>query len=766
MAAGCHPSGRSIVSSWQQRHGGGLRAPAQSSVTEPTPSQRCFFESLDAERLRREVATESAHASWGAAPAQVNWHGATVQGLDAASAAFLSGDGGRWLPEGVNTHGCSSAPCLINRAYGKPDEDDAGYMHFLWWLKTGYALGARAEIPGMRLPRGAADRDYFFSPAELRALWKTIHALPPAHLRLRTLQSLHRLPPGVVISGWVSTCADATGTESSGYIRLSDRCLPLPENESAQGFNGFFYLAVLHEISHRLDYAMGPGGYTRRRWNTYSLTEEWQTAGGWNCAVLRRRRREQAQLVCGDARDDFVRAYAGTNALEDFADTVAHYRFAPDLTWRQSPNKAALLKERVFGGKSYARENLMEGYEAQVLDYCTSRLARFLEPCVAVEGPSSSCVSGQVDRLVTEALGSLKHNEPEACGLLIPSHTESVLTLRIKGQLSTRTAPLLAELRSQVGLREAQAELRRRLETAADPAEIYLRCRGARDPQACAQGAFVEAFRGISADFAARYPVAVEAEQAHYLRGRDFTLARQRFDELFDAAFGSLGEPLRASANGLWARCTTTAGGEGPAPDTVPVEPFSGRDRYVHGRILACINGSMDRELNALISAHLERERLERPDEALASEIRPRISARYLTILDERLEDAAHREDAQVESLRAGWVATIKSDVLAEPQWIGVITDAQGIAAACVPAARRFFDAHQASDGESNRIPALYRDIADLREEWGQAACATVAEHRIVQSALRANCRGQLRGRERQQCLRALRGSARPRARR
>jgi hypothetical protein len=104
--------------------------------------------------------------------------------------------------------------------------------------------------------------------------------------------------------------------------------------------------AIVHEMAHE---------FSRRQ------------SGGWRRGWMAAEAADEA-LMAGEGRTSAVSAYAETNPEEDFAESVAAYRYMPPALIRRAPNRYAFLKAQVFGGLEYgSAAKCRRDYAAAVL---------------------------------------------------------------------------------------------------------------------------------------------------------------------------------------------------------------------------------------------------------------------------------------------------------------------------------------------------------------------------------------------------------------
>ncbi|MEK7691425.1 MAG: hypothetical protein AAB425_10445, partial [Bdellovibrionota bacterium] len=195
------------------------------------------------------------------------WGNVDLAKIPIGQSQFLNRHGNATLPATAKALACTDARCVLKSLYGLGRELDAD-LHYLFFLRTGYGLGATRNVPDVAPVAGMSDSGYQFSHKELKGFWLLSKALNREFLNLASLQNLYRLPPTFHLPKYgENVCGLATGTATEGHIRLMDGCLSLSEPIAPD--RDFFFVGTTHEIVHRLDNVLvkNVGGF--------SLSQEW-----------------------------------------------------------------------------------------------------------------------------------------------------------------------------------------------------------------------------------------------------------------------------------------------------------------------------------------------------------------------------------------------------------------------------------------------------------------------------------------------------------
>ena len=258
----------------------------------------------------------------------------------------------------IDYSSCRDLPCLFNKIYGKEDHV-AGYVHYLWYLKFGNMLSAdnkvpdqKSSTPGEYNGRVIDLKKYLFHDKELYALWRLTLMLRPPHTTLSYLKEIQRVPRGERIEK--NEYAQACGlAHSGGWIILTDGCLKVDENSD----EGYLYQAVLHELSHHLDFELGRG--TRAFYRSHKkdylkmsgmLLEEYVNEKG---KIIRKWVHAPGIKMISD--------YAGTSPQENFAESISMFRIHGEETKNKiNDEHYQFLSTEYYQNRRFEKEDLMK----------------------------------------------------------------------------------------------------------------------------------------------------------------------------------------------------------------------------------------------------------------------------------------------------------------------------------------------------------------------------------------------------------------------
>lgn len=280
---------------------------------------------------------------------------------------------------------CSDAICILNQIYNSTEEIE-GLAVYYWYLKMGNILavdnkvydqaGWKDQAAGTQLGTNYQFKEFLFDKNELYGFWKISNLVSSTYSSLKKLSEIQRIPRKARLDkDSPFTCGLAYST---GKITLADGCLSFDEYPKLNRDNGYFYPAVIHEMSHQIDY------HNAR----YSEKSEWMNEGQW-------KKVEIVDTSTGAISEDFettlednkfISNYANTTPAEHFAETLAFYRHTPDKSKKTLPSTTYdLVKNKFYDQIDYNDELLSSKFLALIDQY---DLDIFNETNFCIENPS------------------------------------------------------------------------------------------------------------------------------------------------------------------------------------------------------------------------------------------------------------------------------------------------------------------------------------------------------------------------------------------
>lgn len=212
--------------------------------------------------------------------------------------------------------------------------------------------------------------EQIWSLDEIRVIDTAIRKLPQNFLRLSTLKTLQRMPDGYYAEE--KHKKEDTAAYASNFSKLVmfyGRWVLSPEFQEE---------IVIHELAHHFDFSNRKGN------QDYNENSEFRNLSKWESVSVRGSDGRFSVEWYPQNPKKFVREYAGTNPLEDFAEAVAYYVTEPNTLRDTDPEKFAFIKKNIFAGREYSQnwkpldKTLTNDLVSNLVSKCISSLEPFL----------------------------------------------------------------------------------------------------------------------------------------------------------------------------------------------------------------------------------------------------------------------------------------------------------------------------------------------------------------------------------------------------
>jgi hypothetical protein len=368
-------------------------------------SKACFKDTFDVETLKAEVKELEKRFESGSKP-DGQWRHLDFATLPNAQGNFLKTFGKQIgdikNPESIDYSSCRDVICIINKVYGK-DDYVAGYVHYLWYLKFEHYLAATNTIhdarsaPGIYNGKPMPLSSYLYNDEELYAWWRTSHLIKNPFVKLTNLKIIYRVPRGELFEQEVERLnkikkeneeRKAQGLAplplptnlacgiayQSGYISMQDECLRINHDLDS----GSFYLSVVHELGHQLDYQEG-----KRIKEAYrSHQEDYLKASGF---FLTEKKDNQGKTIrqwehIPDIK--LVTSYSGTNPQENFAETISYYQLKTETKNLIHSKHYSWISEKVFSSNHFDYVAIVKKWQNEHADHMSKSMMRITDDCL------------------------------------------------------------------------------------------------------------------------------------------------------------------------------------------------------------------------------------------------------------------------------------------------------------------------------------------------------------------------------------------------
>lgn len=434
------------------------------------------------------------------------WRHLELDQLPVPQANFLKEFGdkiGDLRDDSIDYTGCESVPCIYNRIYGKED-NIAGYVHYLWYLKFGHMLSADNLIPIVDGETTSPGRyngkflsldQYLYNDQELYALWRLTLMLKSPQTTLKNLREVQRIPRGEEFEGedYKGACGLAY---SRGWIKLTDGCLRVGRNQD----QGYLYQAVTHELNHHVDFEGGKGSRVFYRSHEidyaevagFSMTNEFVKGG----STVREWGKTPGIKI--------VTNYAGTSPQENFAESLAMFRIDGDLTRSKiTEPHFNWVSQNYYQARSFEKDSLISHWLEKYSLETGKAILNAVTDCNSMRtSPKSvyfkatdfsapimpgmlNCIGNSAVELSQMLKAKISIHEPEGCLALEESNGKGKWDGKIKSYLIKAFDKFLIELQNDKDYLARIQEFRNQLSDKKIAKNAYVNCFEEADEETC-----------------------------------------------------------------------------------------------------------------------------------------------------------------------------------------------------------------------------------------------------------------------------------------
>lgn len=518
------------------------------------------------------------------------WKHLDLSELPTSAAVFLTkfGDklGDKTTSESIDASSCQDIPCLFNTLYGTPD-GIAGYVHYLWFLRTGIYLAAdnvvpdqQIQTPGIYNGKSHPLVSYLLDDDELYGFWRLSKLLKAPYSTLTYLKEIQRVPRGEAMEGQNSgTCGLA---HSDGWITVSDSCLTVyPRSDG-----GYLFPAVIHELSHQLDYEEGRrlnDDFYRSHMSDYRQMTGFEMMEYLDSNGLNIRK----WLLKPDSR--LVSDYAKTSPQESFAELLAYYVVDGDEVKAKVDQAALNFAAGYFQGKNFEVQNQADGWATQAGILKTNDVLKAMVSCSSPE-----CLDQSLSLLTREELGRIRSLEPDGCRVLTNPLIAQTLPGKIRDALNETTAKLKFSGSENPEIKQKLLDNFDLVLNPEDAYTSYFICHGQNTECYPSE---VASRKGPKLD---EYGEAKGALLALYLETYRFERVQDEVISFYKSLLSSREGVMKIKADELWESCKQIP----PSDSTPPTgNDYVVRDGYMVSSFYYCLNLGFNSGVNATLDA-------------------------------------------------------------------------------------------------------------------------------------------------------------------
>lgn len=697
IAASCsRKTPETLLSKWEKKVSSETsfeRALASSSLKE----KECLKDVFDVTTLKKEVSDLEKKFAAGE-KVTGTWKHIDLSTLPIPQANFLKSYGSQIGdlkdPTSIDYSGCEDVPCLFNRIY-KKENNVAGYVHYLWYLKFGHLLSADNLVPDQKSSTAGQYNDkefaldaYLYSDKELFGLWRLSHMLKPPHTNLAYLKEMQRVPRGEPFEGRsMQTCGLAS---SAGWILLNDGCLTIYNDRMD---TGYLYQAVAHEITHQVDFQQGRG--TREFYRSHK--KDYLDLIGMHLDEYVDDKGVQVRQWKLKPGAKLVSSYAGTLPQENFAETISLFRVEGDMVKSKTTDEHyAFVSTNFFDDKNFETPSLMNNwinsYAADterealraVIDCSESKVSQknaYFSLNDFTYKPSVSmlnCLGSKSEEIAETIRRKAALYEPEGCMALSNDTNKKVWNGHVKEKLKTIMNRYLQELEVDKDYIARIQGFYSDIDDRRVPKVAFVSCFEESNESECYRSELSLRVR----EQIASLKVSLEQEKELidlYLSVHPYVDVSNEVKEGYKVFVSSNLEKIRYEAEDLWGSCKAIPHNDLESPRG---SIFQVAEGYMISSFYNCLNSKAPEAIkHSVRSLEVDGAKIQNTKEELIlyKEVQPH----FVKMLQEKFDVASMNELNEIRKFIEEEDGSIRGRILSDFSWVKNVTKTEGVQTDC-----------------------------------------------------------------------------------
>lgn len=496
--------------------------------------------------------------------------------------------------DSIDYSSCQDVPCIINKVYGTPDSV-AGYVHYIWFLRTNQYLAANNLVPrekelpnssrvdpeGSKAPgeyngKQFPMESFLFKESELYGFWRLSHMIKSPHTTLDKLREIHRIPRGekFIAPALVQSCGLAY---SQGWILLTDGCLWFEDKNPDKGW---FYQAVAHELSHQVDFQEGRGSqkfYRSHRQDYLDITglfeEEYIDDKG--VLVKKWKLKDNARIISD---------YGKNSPQESFAEDLAMFRVeAQKARSNITTEHFNFVSQNYYQSQSFENEYLIQNWIKQNTAETERAVLKVVMDCntnstgVRSAYFSSSELGGQIlpselycygrggEEISQLIRAKVLMEEAEGCNILKESTLKNSWNSEVKKLLVRSFQKYLDELRKDKDYLARIQNFYANVEDTTIATNSYLECYGDSEEESCFNSQIKKVAEAEAQSL--KLPPDMTTDMSEmYVSHHSFSNTKDRTIKFYQNLVRSNSEMLSEDAASLWNGCASQTPDDSQSP--------------------------------------------------------------------------------------------------------------------------------------------------------------------------------------------------------
>lgn len=634
------------------------------------------------------------------------WKHLDLSKLSIPQANFLKTYGDRLgdinKPNAFDYSSCSDVPCVFNKIYAK-EENTAGYVHYLWYLKMGNLLSAsnavydfNKKLQGVYNEKEFDVSAYLYTDKEIYGFWRLLQLMKEPHTKLSDLKEINKVPRGESFEsvvekrkkGEVSLGEVCGKAYSSGYVVLQDLCLTLYSDWES----GDFYESVLHELTHQLDYQEG-----RKLKKSYRSDE--QDYLDVSYFYLKEYKDENDKTVRQWTHKEgikLVTGYAGTSPAENFAETISHFRTDGSRTQASiTKDHWNFVSRNYFSTKSFDKPTLMKEWVKSKSSLLSQQAFIAVSDCsqsskntastffkktdfeIPVLPTMMNCLGTKATEISLNLQGDIKVSDPDGCKTFSSYDAKSSWDPLFKTELVLVLNRYLKELQADKNYFAKIQSFINSISETEMATEAFLSCDALDTEDECYKEAVVRLSLRKLAPL--NLPEAHAQELAEmYLAAHSLSDTKELLGSYYRSFVASHSSVIEEEALTLWNKCSALVGDEA----TPSGKHFTLNKGYLISSIYNCLNLDFpDTRLSIVNRLTVDNQRVQnlKEENILKDEVTPELRKQLLSLY----EVESQKEQEEAAKFIKGDKGELRKSMLSNFDWVKDVLNTENILRDC-----------------------------------------------------------------------------------
>ncbi len=692
----------------------------------------CLNDIFTVETLKDEVrALESKYAN--SPRVEGYWKHLDLSRLAVPQANFLKkfGEaiGDRTNPDAIDYSRCYDVPCIFNKIYNK-EEHVAGYVHYLWYLKFGHMLSADNEVPVHNKTPGIYNgkrfklSDYLYADHELYSLWRLSLMLKAPHTTLSKMKEIQKIPRGEKFEplAYKSSCGLAY---SSGWILMTDDCIRIDEKNPDKGS---FYWSLTHELNHQIDFQEGDLIYKAPY---RSHQKDYLDVSGLTFVEYRNEAGEVVKEWKLKEGRKLVSSYAGTNAQENFAESLAIFRVEGDVSHsKMDKDHLTFVSRNYYQERFFDTSSQLKGW-ATATESESSKLAlnvildcsknpssgksNYFQKSDFTNPPANqilNCLSYHASDIAERIRAKVMISEPESCQTFANKKYKEDFNQLLKAQLANSFQKYINELDKDKGYIARYQKFQKQLDNKNIGREAFIACYGEKEEQQCYEKEVALKISELANSLLLPESQIMEMSGQYLSRYPYYQTNNETFD-YYQSFISSQQDLIFRQADDLWERCLQMSHNDIDPPQGTH---FTIGEGYMISSLYNCINRQIPSYIQSVVrDLTIDRLKVEHPKEEviLTEQVRPefnfRLQDHYIARKKNEYQEAVRVAKAELEITKKTLVSSF--------HWIKNALDLNKVTADCQIEATRLVN-----------FQPLFHLKKDLFKGFAEYSCSKITE--------------------------------------